>query len=80
MQKTLGYIIKVFYFVPLVGYKSAVAVFSKAYRGGNYCVVRVGFTISPNMKCKTVGIKTLLDTVTNIADGFTPQGYPVVLS
>ena len=80
MQEALHHVIEVFYFVPLVCHKSAVAVFPEAYRGGDYRVIRVGLTVSPNMKSKTVGVETLLDTVTNIHDRFATQGNPIVFS
>ena len=80
MQESFHNIVKVFYFVPLVCYKSAVAVFPETYCGGNYRMVRVGLAVSTDMKSKTVGIKTLLDTVTNIHDGFAAKGDPIVFS
>jgi hypothetical protein len=73
VEQSLGDIIKVIYFVPLVCHECSVRISLKTNRGGNYCVVRVRLTISPNMKCKTVGIKTLLDPIANISNGFAAE-------
>ena len=80
MQESFHDVIEVFYFVPLVCYESAVTVLPETYCSGDYRMVRVGLAVSADMKRKTVGIKTLLDTVTNIHDGFATQGNPIVFS
>ena len=54
--------------------------FSKANSCGDDSVVSVRLAISPNMKCKSVGVETLLDAGANVANRLSAERDPVVAS
>jgi hypothetical protein len=66
MDQPFSYIIKVFYLVPLVCDKRTLCFREDTNRCGHHCIVSVLFAVSAYMKCKTIVIKTFLNTLADI--------------
>jgi hypothetical protein len=69
MDQPFSYIIKVFYLVPLVCHEGTLCILTEANRRGHVRVLFVLFAVSSYMKCKTIIVKTLLDSLADIHDG-----------
>ena len=78
MDQPLGYIIKVFYLVPLVCNECALRVLTETDRRGYIRVLFVLFAVSSYMKCKTIIIKTFLNTMADVGNGFSAERDPIV--
>ena len=78
MDQPFGYIIKVFYLVPLVCNECSLRILTETDRCGYIRVLFVLFAISSYMKCETVVIKTFLNTLADIGDRFAAKRYPIV--
>ena len=78
MNQPFGYVIEVFYVVPLVCYERTLRILSETDRGGHSCIVFILFTVGANVKRKAVVIKTFLNTLPDVGNGLSPKRYPIV--
>jgi len=78
MDQPFSYITKVFYLVPLVCNECSLCVLTETDGRGHSCIVSVLLTVSANVKRKAIVIKTFLNTLADVSDGFAAKRYPIV--